>query len=267
MLRNFDANIRGANPNVDVLVFSINNTAAEHEAECVLPNVYYMALLEHWGPRRQGSATATHLWSFAWADAGYRNMGHWRLTFQFAFADMLGYKYVWQVDDDTEFKARETLNVTDYMQGKLVAGYYMVNDISDVTWGLPEFTRAFLVAERLVPRGALYTKHTNPPGLEGLYTVKPETANTGRFSGFNADPGGWDRFIIAGNCLVVDVSFMMDPLVQRFLEVVVSSQYHYRFRWNEQSVLGMLWQVFVPEEQIGKIPLNSWSHGNKHWTC
>lgn len=51
-----------------------------------------------------------------------RNMGHWRLTFQFAFADMLGYKYVWQVDDDTEFKARETLNVTDYMQGKLVAG-------------------------------------------------------------------------------------------------------------------------------------------------
>jgi hypothetical protein len=72
MLRNFDANIRGANPNVDVLVFSINNTAAEHEAECVLPNVYYMALLEHWGPRRQGSATATHLWSFAWADAGYR---------------------------------------------------------------------------------------------------------------------------------------------------------------------------------------------------
>jgi hypothetical protein len=49
-------------------------------------------------------------------------MGHWRLMFQFAFADLLGYKYLWQIDDDTEFKARETVNITDFMQGRLVAG-------------------------------------------------------------------------------------------------------------------------------------------------
>jgi hypothetical protein len=51
-----------------------------------------------------------------------RNMGHWRLMFQFAFADMLGYKYLWQVDDDTEFKSQEAVNITEFMQEKLVAG-------------------------------------------------------------------------------------------------------------------------------------------------
>jgi hypothetical protein len=70
-----------------------------------------------------------------------------------------------------------------------------------------------------------------------------------------------------GNCLVIDVSIMSDPLVQRFLELVVSSQYHYRFRWNEQAVLSMLWQVFVPDEQIGKLPFQHWWHPNKQWMC
>lgn len=51
-----------------------------------------------------------------------RNMGHWRLMFQFIFADMLGYKYIWQVDDDTEFQTRETINMTDFMTDKLFAG-------------------------------------------------------------------------------------------------------------------------------------------------
>jgi hypothetical protein len=67
--------------------------------------------------------------------------------------------------------------------------------------------------------------------------------------------------------LVIDVSLMMDPMVQRFVELVVSSQYHYRFRWNEQSVLGMVWQLFVPGEQIGTLPLTSRFHGRKGWTC
>jgi hypothetical protein len=60
---------------------------------------------------------------------------------------------------------------------------------------------------------------------------------------------------------------MMDPLVQRFVEVVVASQYHYRFRWNEQSVLGMVFQLFVPENQWGKLPLTSWFHGRRGWSC
>lgn len=67
--------------------------------------------------------------------------------------------------------------------------------------------------------------------------------------------------------MVMDLGFMHDPLVQRFLELVVSSQYHYRFRWNEQSVLAMVFQLFVPEEQLARLPLTSWNHGRKQWTC
>jgi hypothetical protein len=71
-------------------------------------------------------------------------------------------------------------------------------DIPDVTWGLPELTRAFLVAEKLIPRGTVFTNHTNPPGLEGLYTVKSITETTGLSTGFQVHPdeGGWDRFVL-----------------------------------------------------------------------
>jgi hypothetical protein len=206
MLKNFDAKVRSANPNIDIVVFTHENSAAQDEDACVMKDVYYMALHEHWGPTRRGSATVPHLWSFASrSDASYRNMGHWRLTFQFAFVELLGYKYLWQVDDDIEFTAQESLNVTEYMQGKLGAGVEMFNDGSEVTWSLPEFTRAFLVAERLVPRGSLYQKHTKPPGLDGLYTVTPTTANTFNFSGFHADEGGWDRFVIGERLLDANV--------------------------------------------------------------
>lgn len=71
-------------------------------------------------------------------------------------------------------------------------------DISDVTWGLPEITRAFLVAEKMTPRGTLFTNHTKPPGLEGLYTVRNITANTGLTTGYQVDAseGGWSRFVV-----------------------------------------------------------------------
>jgi hypothetical protein len=56
-------------------------------------------------------------------------MGHWRLAFQFAFADRLGYKYVLQLDDDSDFRAKETLNLTDFMQSKLFSGEATFNVI------------------------------------------------------------------------------------------------------------------------------------------
>lgn len=72
MLKNFDANMRSANPNVDIIVFSIGNAAAGDAASCVLPNVHYMALHEHWGPKRRGSATKANLWSYPSVDSNYR---------------------------------------------------------------------------------------------------------------------------------------------------------------------------------------------------
>ena len=37
----------------------------------------------------------------------------------------------------------------------------------------------------------------------------------------------------------------MQPLVQTFLRLVLSTGDRFRYRWNEQAVEGMLWQIFV----------------------
>ena len=48
----------------------------------------------------------------SWDDTvSRRRMGHWRLTFQYAFADALGYRYIWQMDDDSHFNATVSFNV------------------------------------------------------------------------------------------------------------------------------------------------------------
>jgi len=83
--------------------------------------------------------------------------------------------------------------------------------------------------------GTLLTNHTTPPGLEGLYTI-PKVEHSGNFSPPTNKSLGWDRKVIIGNCFLMDVNFLFEPLVQRFLELVLSSNYHIRFRWNEQAV-------------------------------
>jgi hypothetical protein len=76
MLKNFDSNMRATNPNVDIIVFSLNNAAASNAASCMLRNVHYMEVKEHWGPMRHGSATRPELWSYPTVGANYRCAGH-----------------------------------------------------------------------------------------------------------------------------------------------------------------------------------------------
>lgn len=109
--------------------------------------------------------------------------------------------------------------------------------------------RTFLVAERYNPVGTLY-EHTDPPGIDGLYTTKNLTS-----ADFTTSGGGWDRSILFGNCVLVKVEFWFQPSVQRYIELVTSSGYHYRFRWNEQSTMGMVWQLFVPKDQSQPMPV------------
>lgn len=55
--------------------------------------------------------------------------------------------------------------------------------------------------------------------------------------------------------------------LQRFLELVVSSRYYWRFRWNEQSVFGMVWQLFVPAGAYADLPRppGGYRHGRRNW--
>ena len=36
-------------------------------------------------------------------------------------------------------------------------------------------------------------------------------------------------------------------MVQRFIDLIAQSGGHFRFRWNEQASLAMVWQMFVRE--------------------
>ncbi len=45
-------------------------------------------------------------------------MGHWRLAFVFPFARELGYRYLWQTDDDAYLHEPVGFNVLAHMENK-----------------------------------------------------------------------------------------------------------------------------------------------------
>lgn len=274
MLTDLDRKLGHTNA-LDVFVFSVNNAASENfnAGGCRFPSllnttVVFMPLREHWGESFSCSSSAMHNAS-EWVapqqfDDNYRRMGHWRLTFQFAFADLLGYKYLWQLDDDSFFRSPVSVSMVDYMQRKdlWLAGATKYQDQHFVLRGLPELARLFLVAEQLTPSGTLFNQHTQPAGLDGLFTVAGDPSLDKPPQGKDQ---GWSRFVGYGNNLLVDMDrFWWPRNVQKFVELAVQTGYHVRFRWNEQGVMGMVWQMFVPDGrfQFGGLPLD-YEHPHK----
>jgi len=62
-------------------------------------------------------------------------MGHWRLLFQFAFADRLGYQYCWQTDDDSVVESNVEYNMVAHAREKklLMMGRTIMTDIPEVS--------------------------------------------------------------------------------------------------------------------------------------
>jgi hypothetical protein len=60
--------------------------------------------------------------------------------------------------------------------------------------------------------------------------------------------------------------FWWSQEAQKFVELAVQSGYHWRFRWNEQGIMAMLWQMFVPEGhyQFDTLPID-YHHPRKVW--
>lgn len=280
MLTDLNSKLGGTNA-LDVFIFTTDGKAqAEYNRSPCWKRqfnitVVFMTLDEHWGADPECSSSAIFDMN-GWIGMpglfgeNYRRMGHWRLTFQFAFADMLGYKYVWQLDDDSSFRSPVNFSMISYMQQHdlWVAGHKTLPDPHFVTWGLPEMARLFLVGERLAPAGTLFSNHTQPSGLDGLYTVLHDPVRTGH--PLEGDPGGWSRTIIHGNNMIIDMDkFWWPKEAQKFVELVIQTGYHWRFRWNEQGVMALLWQMFVPEGhfQFDTLPVD-YHHPRKAWgTC
>ena len=170
-------------------------------------------------------------------------MGHWRLGFQMHFASQLGHKYILQLDLDSYFPAPVDIDLVAHMNEgscKMAARNIGSNRASvNVTLGLAELTRYFLVSERYTPT-QLFVEDVEPPDLSGLYSE----GDGGPIG------GGYRRRNLAGNFLMLSLDFWYEPLVQRFVELVMSTGGHFRHRWNEQEVHGMMWLLFLQPHEL-----------------
>lgn len=54
-------------------------------------------------------------------------------------------------------------------------------------------------------------------------------------------------------CLATSCRAVPPPQVQRFVHLCRSSGGSWRYRWNEQGVFAMVWQIFVPEQQFVRL--------------
>lgn len=163
--------------------------------------------------------------------------GHWRLTFQMSFAHRLGYPYLLQLDDDSHFTSPLKIDLLQFVRsrGLDLAARKAIYDQAWVAQGLPELTRYFLVTEGINIPPAL-AQNCDPPTIEGLYTA----------SSFGLG-GGWNRRVLYGNFMIFSTAFWHRPDVQSYLQLILKTGGHFRFRWNEQGTVGMIWQLFAEQ--------------------
>lgn len=210
-----------------------------------------------WGALPEGNDHA--LYAGPWGKE-YRLMGDWRLWHMPSWAHSIGHKYTLQVDMDSAIQSRIGYNIVQkFRSEKLYMGARKVHirDIPAVVWGLAELLRFYIVSEGVVPAGRLLTNYTHPGDLSGLYTVADldyyysdsQRAAIERLPIPKKSPYefGWQSAYLHGNFVVLDLDFYMQPIVTRFIHLCRVSGGSMRFRWNEQSVVGAIFQTFVPD--------------------
>ena len=139
-----------------------------------------------------------------------------------------------------------------------MAGRNVWPDKAEVVWGLPELARFFIVSVlKRDPPGTLY-QHCSPKSLDGLYTHHGSPANSSyTVGGGGTKPGssgggggGWDRSIIYGNFLLMQLKFWQSVEVQEFVRLCLESGGTTKHRWVDQAVEAMVWQLFVPPKKF-----------------
>jgi len=168
-------------------------------------------------------------------------MGQWRLVFALPFARRLGYEYMLQIDSDSYVAEPLGFNIIKLMaeKGAWMAWRHAVQDWTGVCWGLPELARYHIVAERLHPE-FLY-ENCKPKDISGLFTAESTDAPADQ---------GWNRLVPVGNFLVMNLQFWFRQDVQKFLKLVLSTGGYFRFRWNEQAVMAMVWHMFLNNTNV-----------------
>ncbi|GLI65812.1 hypothetical protein VaNZ11_009435 [Volvox africanus] len=193
-------------------------------------------------------------------NANYRLMGDWRLAFMPHFAKKMGHRYVLQLDDDSFILSPVGTNLVELFDrhGYLLAARNAQRDPPIVTWGLPELARFYLVTNKVVPETLF--EFCEPQSIEGLYSEYKRskleegllpTAQLDRLNQLGLrSRGGWNRTILFGNCLMYSLDWFLQPEVQHFVQLCRTTGASFTYRWNEQGVLAMLWQIFVPRDKL-----------------
>jgi hypothetical protein len=101
--------------------------------------------------------------------------------------------------------------------------------------------------------GSLW-EHCDPPNIDGLYTQ-----NAKSYPGWVAK--GWDSMCLHGNFVLISAEWWYRQDVQSFIDLVLKTGAHFRFRWNEQAVMAMAWQIFCPMENLVKFEFE-YAHPN-----
>ncbi|KAG2485554.1 hypothetical protein HYH03_015720 [Edaphochlamys debaryana] len=214
-------------------------------------------------PLTNASWTVPYMGEEAWwhghYTVDYRLMGDWRLAFLPQFVRDMGHRYVLQLDDDSFITGPVGSNLVElFDSNKLVLGARKKShETSYNSWGLPELARYFIVTHKMVPTQLF--EHCEPPSLAGLYTAFEEKEAERFLTPQQVDTigkiqlpttGGWDKAVLFGNCVMYSIDWWFSPLVSRFVQLCRATGGHFTYRWNEQAVIGMLWQIFVDPNQF-----------------
>ncbi|KAG2443249.1 hypothetical protein HYH02_009322 [Chlamydomonas schloesseri] len=188
----------------------------------------------------------------------YRLMGDWRLGFMPEFVRKMGHRYLLQFDDDSFITKPVGLNLVQLFdeKGYLLAAKKIRPDQLAVTWGLPELARYFLTTHKVVPTQLF--EFCDPNNINGLYsTLDAESLGAIPAADLAAlqelglkQRGGWNRTILHGNCVMYSVDWWFSQKVHRFVQLCRATGGSFSYRWNEQGVIAMLWQIFVKPEQF-----------------
>ena len=163
----------------------------------------------------------------------YRQMGTWRLDFQFEFARRMGHRVLLQTDADLFVQRPIDGDLVHEMisGGQLMGGHCMncYNECPCVSRGLPELARFFIATRDFVPEGPLLS-HCSPHSVEGLTL------------------DGWDKSQLAGHFNFFDIDFWFRADVHDFVSLALRTGANYEERWNELGTESMVRHLFVPDD-------------------
>eukprot|EP01038_Epipyxis_sp_PR26KG_P005963 gene5963-8217_t len=207
------------------------------------PNMYIMEIPEDVWKIPCNIKTPHSQWSMSNSfGVGFYLMGRWRLTFSFDFVKEMGYLYSLQLDDDAIITQPIRYNLVERMSSHsfsiaVVDRHYI--DSPEATSGLPEITKNWLTKRPFTPIGSLQ-----------------QHGGTDRLSSSH-----WDRSVSVGYFILMSVDFWFNADVQDYLQTIFLSGGDIEKRWQEQGVIGMIKQVFIPRN---KILISHFADHNRH---